>query len=166
LFTAPRSVDQPAAAPPRKQLLYVTATTLNVRARPNESAAILLSAPRGSTVVALSRQGDWYEVELTNGGSGWMSARYLSASKPQAPARDAAPPPKEPAFDRSAVVRAIIAESIASYPGNCPCPYNTDRAGRTCGRRSAWSKAGGYAPLCYESDVTRAMIDRYLARAR
>lgn len=30
--------------------------------------------------------------------------------------------------------RAIIQESLASYPGNCPCPYNTDRAGRSCGR--------------------------------
>ena len=35
------------------------------------------------------------------------------------------------------IKQAIIAESIASYSGSCPCPYNRDRAGRSCGRRSA-----------------------------
>src|SRR5258707_14770601 len=33
--------------------------------------------------------------------------------------------------------KAIIADSIASYRGSCPCPYNRDRAGRNCGARSA-----------------------------
>jgi hypothetical protein len=28
----------------------------------------------------------------------------------------------------------IIRQSIASYPGNCPCPCNLDRAGRRCQR--------------------------------
>ncbi len=53
---------------------------------------------------------------------------------------------------------AIIRQSLASYPGNCPCPYNVDRAGRACGRRSAYSRPGGYAPICYDTDVTPAMI--------
>ena len=57
----------------------------------------------------------------------------------------------------------LIAKSIAAYPGSCPCPYNTDRAGRQCGRRSAYSKQGGYAPLCYASDVTERMVREYRA---
>jgi hypothetical protein len=57
--------------------------------------------------------------------------------------------------------KALIAESIAGYSGNCPCPYNTDRAGRSCGRRSAHSRAGGESPLCFDEDVTREMIDAY-----
>jgi hypothetical protein len=48
----------------------------------------------------------------------------------------------------------MISESIASYSGSCPCPYNTDRAGRSCGRRSAYSRPGGYAPLCYPNDIS------------
>ena len=32
------------------------------------------------------------------------------------------------------------------------------RNGSACGGRSAWSRQGGYAPLCYENDVTPAMI--------
>ena len=46
----------------------------------------------------------------------------------------------------------IIQESIASYPGNCPCPYNTARNGSRCGKRSAWSRPGGYSPICFETD--------------
>ena len=52
----------------------------------------------------------------------------------------------------------LIRQSIASYPGNCPCPYNTARAGRRCGARSAYNRPGGYAPLCFASDVTPAMV--------
>lgn len=61
------------------------------------------------------------------------------------------------------VRQAIIQESLASYPGNCPCPYNVDRRGHACGRRSAYSRPGGYEPICYESDVTPAMIREYRA---
>jgi|GEM_PF-1463832 hypothetical protein len=46
-----------------------------------------------------------------------------------------------------------IDESIASYPGSCPCPYSRASNGSKCGKRSAWSKPGGYEPLCYESDI-------------
>jgi hypothetical protein len=59
--------------------------------------------------------------------------------------------------------RVIIASSIASYSGSCPCPYNTDRAGRKCGKRSAYSRLGGGAPLCYDSDVTAKMVAAYRA---
>ena len=56
------------------------------------------------------------------------------------------------------IKQRLIRESIASYSGSCPCPYSTDRAGRRCGARSAYSRPGGAAPLCYASDVTPAMI--------
>ncbi|MCG8436428.1 MAG: hypothetical protein MJA83_20615 [Gammaproteobacteria bacterium] len=55
----------------------------------------------------------------------------------------------------------LIKQSIAAYPGNCPCPYNTDRAGRRCGKRSAWHKVGGYEPLCYKTDVTDEMVNEF-----
>jgi hypothetical protein len=58
----------------------------------------------------------------------------------------------------SAIKQRIIRESIANYSGSCPCPYNTDRAGRRCGGRSAYSRPGGAAPICYAEDVTPEMI--------
>ena len=55
----------------------------------------------------------------------------------------------------------IINESISSYPGNCPCPYNRASNGSRCGKRSAYSRPGGYEPLCYKSDVTDEMVRKY-----
>lgn len=63
----------------------------------------------------------------------------------------------------SAIRQKIVRASISSYPGNCPCPYNVDRAGRSCGRRSAYSRPGGYSPKCYPSDVTAAEVKAYRA---
>jgi hypothetical protein len=59
------------------------------------------------------------------------------------------------------VKQAIIQESLATYPSNCPCPYNVDRRGHSCGRRSAYSRPGGYAPICYATQVTPAMMTDY-----
>ncbi len=68
------------------------------------------------------------------------------------------------AMSDAEVKQAVIQESIASYPGPCACPYNLARNGSMCGRRSAYSKPGGYAPICYDSQVTKKMIRAYRAR--
>ncbi len=67
-------------------------------------------------------------------------------------------------LSNSEVRDILIKLSIAAYPGNCPCPYNVDRAGRRCGARSAYSKPGGRAPLCFAEDVTDEMIEEYRRR--
>lgn len=59
------------------------------------------------------------------------------------------------------VKQAIIDESIASYPGTCACPFNRARNGSSCGGRSAWSKAGGYSPICYKKEVTKDMVKQW-----
>jgi hypothetical protein len=63
----------------------------------------------------------------------------------------------------SEIKKLIIRESIASYPGNCACPYQRASNGSSCGRRSAYNRAGGYAPLCFARDVTKEMVDAYRA---
>jgi len=59
---------------------------------------------------------------------------------------------------------AMVAASIASYRGACPCPYNVMRNGRRCGANSAYGKPGGAAPLCFPQDVTPAMVAAYRAQ--
>ena len=59
------------------------------------------------------------------------------------------------------IKKILIEQSIQSYSGSCPCPYNRARNGSRCGKRSAYSKPGGAEPLCYESDVTDEMVERY-----
>ncbi|KTB86207.1 hypothetical protein ACTAB9_20815 [Pseudomonas syringae] len=70
-----------------------------------------------------------------------------------------------PASDAS-IVKAIIQESIDSYSGNCPCPYNSARNGSRCGKRSAYSREGGEEPTCYKEDVTKEMINDYRRRLK
>ncbi len=62
------------------------------------------------------------------------------------------------------VKQQIIAESIASYAGRCPCPYNLAKNGSRCGGRSAWSRAGGYSPICYPDEMTSDMVAAWRAR--
>ena len=63
------------------------------------------------------------------------------------------------------VRKLMIRDSINSYAGNCPCPYNRASNGSSCGRRSAYSRPGGASPLCYPQDITQEMVDDY-RRAR
>ena len=69
------------------------------------------------------------------------------------------------AVDRSPsddeVRQMIIRESVSTYPGPCPCPYHRARDGSRCGKRSAWSRPGGYAPLCYYSDISDETVKGY-----
>ena len=79
----------------------------------------------------------------------------------QAPAKSKS---TKPTKSDAQITQEIIKGSIATYAGNCPCPYNTDRAGRSCGRRSTLQSARRGFPVCYASDVTRKMIDDYRQR--
>lgn len=95
---------------------------------------------------------------------GWIASRFLSDRQPQKertvkPAETTVKSP--PVISPSIIIQRIIAESVASYPGSCACPYSTDRGGRRCGSRSAYSKPGGYAPICFAGDVTKSMIEAY-----
>ncbi|UVJ42960.1 hypothetical protein NVV94_20585 [Pseudomonas sp. LS1212] len=68
---------------------------------------------------------------------------------------------KEARLTDAAVAQRLIEESISSYPGNCPCPYNAARNGSRCGKRSAYNRGGGYAPLCFKEDVDKEMVEEY-----
>ena len=60
----------------------------------------------------------------------------------------------------------MIKESIAQYRGNCPCPYNLAANGSRCGARSAHSRPGGQAPLCFREDISDEVVRRYRAQYR
>jgi hypothetical protein len=68
---------------------------------------------------------------------------------------------EQPALSDAEIRKELVRRSIALYPGSCPCPYNMDRGGRRCGGRSAYSRPGGRSPVCYDSDVTQGMVERF-----
>jgi hypothetical protein len=73
---------------------------------------------------------------------------------------------KETRLTDAAIAQILIEDSIAHYSGACPCPYNAARNGSRCGKRSAYSRPGGYSPLCFKEDVTKEMVQEYRARTK
>lgn len=60
-----------------------------------------------------------------------------------------------------AIREAIIDQSINSYQGSCPCPFNMDRSGRRCGKRSAYTRTGGFATICYKDDISDEDVKKH-----
>lgn len=152
---------------------FVHGNGVAFRAGPATTHPIIDRFDKGRKVLLLAADADWSKVrDALTQREGWMASRFLSDQKPETKEKQASQPQKDkkpevakpPALPESVIVQRIIAESIAGYPGSCPCPYNVDRGGRRCGKRSAYSKPGGYAPLCFAGDVTRAMIDAFRSR--
>ena len=139
---------------------------------PGKQFGILDRYDSGREVSVLETQGDWSHIRdrLTQ-RDGWVSTSLLSEQRQSPPelkeTSEKKPdvPPTTPIIPDSLVVQRIIAESIAMYPGSCACPYNTDRGGRRCGKRSAYNRGGGYAPLCFAGDVSTDMIATFREHA-
>jgi hypothetical protein len=94
-----------------------------------------------------------------------------------APTIAPAPPPDKPgirkeqaaavAMSVAAIAALLVQESRRQYYATghpCACPDDVMRNGRRCGGTSAYSRPGGAAPLCYLTDVSAAMIERYRSR--
>jgi hypothetical protein len=109
--------------------------------------AILVTALGLASLTAVASAADGDRVERTG-------AKASKSSKATTP---------KPRLSDGQIKKILIRESIASYSGNCPCPYNTASNGSSCGGRSAWSRAGGEEPLCYPKDVSAEMVREYRA---
>lgn len=177
VFIFAQSEDTPRSRPTREpdvkidnaSYLFVTGSRVNQRRGPSTTYGVIGQLNQGARVRLVETSGGWTRI-ISSLGKGWMSSRYLASTRPptnqaqpRQPVRQVAVPTRREIRDARA---AIIRQSIASYPGSCPCPYNRDRGGRRCGGRSAWSRPGGYSPICYDSDVSESRIQTYLARRR
>jgi hypothetical protein len=171
IASLPPTRSTPSQPPRLAEQRWVTVQRLNVRRGPSTSTAVVAAIDQGTPLTVLERRGGWIHAALQGGSEGWVAERYTSITKPAPSAAktlasraDGAThvvPSARDLPERNRAMDRIIARSISDYPGNCPCPYNTDRAGRRCGGRSAYSRPGGRAPICYREDVTEAMLRRY-----
>jgi hypothetical protein len=142
----------PGNAPAQEAWMYAV-DQANVLPAPATRARPRGRIARGKKVRITNQTAGWFEVEEAEAGlRGWVQAKMLSAA-----------PPAAPNLSDQKLRQMVIDQSIAEYPGSCPCPYNTDRAGRSCGRRSAYNRPGGYSPKCYPRDVSSEEVDRLRA---
>lgn len=137
-------------------IAYVSASALNVRDGPGGEFSVTARLIRNARVEVLDVSGDWRLIQ-SGAVRGWVSGAYLSAE----PHR---PRPVQGGQSDASIRQALIARSLASYAGSCPCPYNVDRGGRRCGGRSAYSRPGGASPLCYAGDVSDAAVQAFRMR--
>lgn len=133
----------------------VTASSLLLRSRQSINSPALMRLRQGSSVSVLDARGRWWKVDPDGAGplpSGYAAARYLAS--------DAEPQVSSKPLSRTdaEIAQEIIAESMARYPGSCGCPYQTDRAGRRCGARSAYVRRGGYSLYCFATDIPESVL--------
>jgi hypothetical protein len=64
--------DAPAERPAK-----ITADRLNLRDAPSTSGAVVGSMVQGDEVTILEEQGEWYNVRLADGQTGWAAAKFI-----------------------------------------------------------------------------------------
>ncbi len=144
---------------------FVSRNGVALRGAPNPKSQIIDRMDRGRKVELLQSDLQWSRIkDILTQKEGWVATRFLQDDNPKReeiskPSEPKSKPP--PTLSPTIIIQRIIAESLANYPGTCACPYSTDRRGRRCGNRSAYSKPGGYAPICFAQDVTTSMIEAY-----
>jgi len=143
-------------------LLGITALGAYSVGRQNTPSTVMTSPPVLAKPVGFSGP---VESPAPFPATGMMpSAKAVSSNKP---ARSDDKRKVEVALTAAAIAAIIVQASRDQYHAGgrpCACPDDAMRNGRACGGRSAYSRPGGAAPLCYPSDVTTAMIDSYRQR--
>ncbi|MBS4179192.1 SH3 domain-containing protein [Lederbergia citrea] len=74
--------DQKAEA--ASKTMYVTATSLNVRAKATIKSKIIATVKKNTAVTVQQKKGSWSRVTV-NKKIGWVSTKYLSSKKPTVP---------------------------------------------------------------------------------
>lgn len=167
---APEAV-QPTRAQPRapaeptsetRETMYVSGHRVPLRADPRPKSRILDRYGAGQAVEVLERGEGWIHVRHNRTQrEGWIQAKRLRDAAPEVEAEK--PVQVSPALSAAAIAKLLISESIAAYPGPCACPYQSARNGSSCGKRAAYVRPGGYAPLCFAKDITPEMVAEYRA---
>ncbi|HBT63178.1 MAG TPA: hydrolase [Ruminococcaceae bacterium] len=70
-----------ASAAPANATHTVTASRLNVRAGPSTSNTIIHALWNGNQVPVIGESGNWYQIRLSDGRTGWVSKNYMAPQR-------------------------------------------------------------------------------------
>jgi TonB family protein len=86
---APAPLPEPAPPAPAAPTepapvgnVRVTTATLNVRKEPATTAEVLAQVKRNDRLALLATRGDWSNVRLADGTTGWVSSKLVSSDAP------------------------------------------------------------------------------------
>ena len=123
---------------------------INLRSTPSAKGKLLGYGVVGDKVRVLAQKETegyvWQFVKFPKSGTkAWVRGDFLKTDTKSGQASGAASPASP--SSATATAKSPIRKSVAA--GNCECPYDTDKIGKACGARSAYSKASGRKPVCY-----------------
>jgi uncharacterized protein YraI len=72
---------------PPQEYVRVTGSRLNVREQPATSAAAVARVKKGERLAVLGRDGEWFQVRLADGATGWVHGKYVRSEEPCTPAK-------------------------------------------------------------------------------
>jgi outer membrane biosynthesis protein TonB len=112
-------VAQTTAAP-QHETVRVVGSRLNVRSQPTTSAATAARVRKGERLAVLVRDGDWLQVQLADGTTGWVSARYVANDLPCTPDKPGAELLSDVplSFREGAAIGRVVIEATVTASGN------------------------------------------------
>jgi uncharacterized protein YgiM (DUF1202 family) len=75
-------VAEAPPAPPPLEYVRVTGSRLNVREQPTTSAATVARVKKGEKLEVLGRDGEWFQVKVAGGATGWVHGKYVRSDEP------------------------------------------------------------------------------------
>ena len=113
---------------------YVAVPKLKVRVKPGATERVIMTIEGSQRVEIVEVIGGWSHILIPSRQiDGWVSSTFLSRTTPSLNPKPTTSQPSKPvqaaipsAISNSAIIKKMISESVATYPGNCPCPYFTD----------------------------------------
>lgn len=119
---------------------------ITLRVNPSESSKSLGYGLVGDRVQVIEQTTTddytWYKMRFPRSGAvGWIRGDFVTLTTNQIPS-ESPTALESPTPSIGSPIRNPVS-------GSCECPYDTDKRGRQCGDRSAYSRPGGATPACY-----------------
>ena len=120
----PAPVETPPVAqvspPPAQRYVLVTVGKLNVREKPTTRAATVGRVRKGERLVVLGADGEWLQVTLHDGKTGWIHGSYVREDQPcpadKAEAQLLTDVPLS--FHEGAAIGTVVVEASVDAEGN------------------------------------------------
>lgn len=126
-------------------------TQINLQSIPSAKGKLLGYEVVGDRVTVMATKTDegytWSDVKFSKSGAkDWVRKDFLTTQTALT-----SPSPPSPSVSPQPAAGNPIRKPAAA--DNCECPYDTDVRGRSCGKRSAYSRANGRKPVCYVGEL-------------
>jgi hypothetical protein len=80
--TANAAPHQTVSASQNQDIVFLQRSGVNIRSTPSTNGPILGTAPKGTRLKVINREGEWVQVE-SGRSSGWINSQFLAPIEPQ-----------------------------------------------------------------------------------